>query len=295
MSFPKNYAFALVTAISVTLAPSLHAGGAFGLFDGFSSVCGSSCDSGCCDDSGDACCDSDGCCDSDCYGSSCDSLHGNSGFSLFKCGLFDKLGCDSGCDSDCCDSACDSGCGLGLGELGQKLRLPNLNDGCGSYISLYGGLNELNDVFDDGVRGDFNDGIALGGSIGRRLNKSFRTELEASYRTNTADNISDGAVTSEISGHLYTYAAMANLYYDVHQMKFWGITPHVGTGLGIAFTEGEGDLHIDDSNFAYQFMVGTSRQFRPGITYFSEYRYFSVDDNPDLHMNSFFYGLRFDL
>ena len=245
----KLHALAMVTVFSVTLAPSLYAGGPFGLFDGCDQACdgigGASCDSGCCL-SGDS-----GCADSACA---------------------DNAGC--------CDSGCDS-----MGCLGG---------GCGDYISLFGGVNELDDISDQGDLFRFNDGIALGGAIGRRLGKSWRGELEASFRTNTADRVTGPGLNEDFSGHLYTYAGMANLYYDLHQFPIFGVTPYGGAGLGFAILDGDGDLDPDETDFAYQFMLGTSRELRPGVSTVSEYRYFKVDANPDLDMNTYFFGLRLD-
>lgn len=174
-----------------------------------------------------------------------------------------------------------------------------LSGGCGSYISLFGGWNELDDLSDDDFRIEFNDGIALGGAIGRRLGTSFRGELETSFRTNTSDFASDGTTTADVSGHLYTYAGMANLYYDIHQFKIFSLTPYVGAGLGLAVIDGDfnvGGTSIDlnTEEFAYQFIVGTTKQLRTGVALFSEYRHFNVDSNPDLEMDTFTYGLRFD-
>jgi opacity protein-like surface antigen len=174
-----------------------------------------------------------------------------------------------------------------------------LSGGCGSYVSLWGGWNELDDLADDNIRIEFNDGIALGGAIGRRLGTSFRGELETSVRTNTSGIATDGTTTADISGHLYTYAGMANLYYDAHQLQMLGITPYVGAGLGLAvidgdFTIGTTDVDLNDEDFAYQFIIGGSKQIRAGVAAFSEYRSFTVDTKPELDMDTFVFGLRID-
>ena len=170
-----------------------------------------------------------------------------------------------------------------------------LSGGCGSYVSLFGGYNELDKLSGEGVRINFNDGIALGGAIGRRFSKSFRGELEGSFRTNTLDDVSIGAASIDASGHLYTYAGMANLYYDLHQVQFFGYSPYAGVGLGFAVVDGSKILSdIDETEFAHQYIVGTSKQLRPGVTMFSEFRNFNVDLNPDLDMDTYLFGLRFD-
>lgn len=174
-----------------------------------------------------------------------------------------------------------------------------LSGGCGSYISLFGGWNELDSISGDGVRIDFNDGIALGGAIGRQLGNNFRGELESSVRTNTFDSATVGAATADVSGHLYTYAGMANLYYDLNQFQMLGITPYAGAGLGVAFVDGDAEIagsstKLDDEDFAYQFIVGGSMQLRRGVAGFSEYRNFNVDLDPELNMDTFTFGLRFD-
>jgi opacity protein-like surface antigen len=56
-----------------------------------------------------------------------------------------------------------------------------------------------------------------------------------------------------------------------------------GAGAGYAFVEGEltspsFSVNIDDSGFAYQFIVGVSRAISCRADVFAEYRYFAVED-----------------
>ena len=214
------------------------------------------------------------------------SLFAGGPFGLFEgCNKACDLGCASSCASGC-DSGYDSGGCLGGG-------------GCGSYVSLFGGFNQLDDLSEAPLRIEFNDGLALGGSIGRQLSHGFRGELEASIRTNTGDIATDGMATIDASGHFITYAGMANLYYDIRQLSTLGVTPYVGAGLGLAIVDGELNVgavnsKLNTEDFAYQFIVGGSKQIRSGVAAFSEYRNFNVESNPDLEMDTFIFGLRFD-
>lgn len=223
-------------------------------------------------------------------------------------GLFsDRHCCDSTCDACCgvaggdCDSVCDSGCDTcGCGDhqvashaLGNLFR----RDCCtGTYCSLMGGWNSINDYNGDDSefpippptpairRGTFNDGWTIGAAHGRRFNRAVRGELEFAFRSNTASEwFVNGAPAGAWSGHFYSYSIMANLYHDFANCSVMGWTPYAGAGVGIAFLDGNFqtaalDLEIDDQEFAYQFMAGGSRSLTSSVDLFLEYRYFATTD-----------------
>lgn len=87
---------------------------------------------------------------------------------------------------------------------------------------------------------------------------------------------------------------MANGYYD-HEMGNSPLTPYVGVGLGIADT----DLNLagtsvgDETNLAYQFMVGLGYEVAPNVVLTGGYRYFGIFDTEAPNSHEFNLGARF--
>jgi opacity protein-like surface antigen len=259
---------AMVTALShVYSSPNASARGLFGLFD--DARC---CDSACCDTPCSACRGETNCC------------HGN------ECDLLGDSCRDSGCDGGC--GRCDD-CLLPSHACGNLFQ----RDCCSrNYCSLIGGWTGLNDYNGDDSenpippptpairRGTFDDGWAIGIAHGRRFNRAVRGELEFAFRSNAADQwFVNGNRAGNWSGHFYSYSLMANLYHDFSSFSLLSWTPYVGTGIGIAFLDGDFqtatlDLEIDDQEFAYQFIVGGSRSLTSNIDLLLEYRYFATTD-----------------
>ncbi len=73
------------------------------------------------------------------------------------------------------------------------------------------------------------------------------------------------------------------------------LTPYVGIGLGFvdADLEISGTSISDDTEFAYQFMVGAGYDISPNVVLTGGYRYFGIADSeaPDIH--EFNIGARF--
>ncbi|TWU33279.1 outer membrane protein [Novipirellula artificiosorum] len=200
-------------------------------------------------------------------------------------GLFDHGGCDSACEVECgceaigcdsnCDVACDSVC------CGSQ-------SSCG-YVSLFGGWNFLHDYTGESgnfdIIGGFSDGWAIGGALGRRIGNGFRAELEFAFRSNTADTFvaPRGRVAGEWSGHSFAYSGMGNVYYDVCDLQVAGITPYIGGGIGLAVVDADFEslglpIEIQDAAFAYQAIVGATKQLNRSVDLFAEYRYVGTTD-----------------
>ena len=161
------------------------------------------------------------------------------------------------------------------------------------------------------LRGTFSDGWAIAMAKGRRINESLRAEVEFGFRSNTADQWSVSGVTNDFSGHLYAYTGTVNLIKDLEVCQVAGITPYAGAGLGLAILYGDfstpaTEIIVDDAAFAYQFMIGGSRQINSSVELFAEYRYFAtttidvkngptdtVIDQNDPEFQNVFFGLRF--
>ncbi len=200
-------------------------------------------------------------------------------------------GCDSACGEARADSSCDNACDS-HGGYGDRLRsLWKSNDDCCPesccYVSLFGGWSFLHDYNSSdilgGANGRFSDGWAVGGAVGRRFGHGLRGEVETSFRSNTADQISALGATADWSGHVFGYTAMTNLYYDVASLQFAGVTPYVGGGIGVAAFDGDigtpiGPVDIHDAAFAYQGIVGAAKRFNRNLDLFAEYRYLGTTD-----------------
>jgi OmpA-OmpF porin, OOP family len=144
---------------------------------------------------------------------------------------------------------------------------------------------------------------ALGWGFGNGL----RAEIEGSYRSNGISGIStlrvDGRMlpVDSVSGNARTYAAMANVAYDIPFHPFGlPLSPYVGAGVGYAWLdlgnakgnepaiirqphndnyEGPSDISYGSAGaFAYQAMVGTSLPIGilPGLSATLEYRFFGT-------------------
>jgi OOP family OmpA-OmpF porin len=144
-------------------------------------------------------------------------------------------------------------------------------------------------------------------ALGWRLGDGFRAEIEGSYRSNGISDIFTRRVNGRsealdnFSGNVGTYAAMANLAYDLPVQAPWGLKPYIGAGVGYGWTgfngqNGGGEtiiFHLPQNNtytgpgvarwgtagaLAYQAMIGASLPVRGvrGLELTAEYRFFGT-------------------
>ena len=194
--------------------------------------------------------------------------------------------------------AAAGGFGSRIRGIGQGIFSP-VDSGCMNYkyTRLFGGVGYVDDVTEDGLTVDFDDGWGAGASLGRRIGRR-RLELETSYRHNSFDFL-DGDVIF-LNGNLSTTAGMANLTFD--WFKIGRSTFYTGSGIGLIY----GDLHVttgegaavDDEAFAYQGIFGLDRDLRNGMKGFVEYRYLGAefdfnDDDFDYDAQNVFFGFEF--
>lgn len=156
----------------------------------------------------------------------------------------------------------------------------------GNYISIYGGLNDLDDTSIDSsdagrISSDFDEGYGVGAAIGRWFDaqRHWRAEVEFAYRENDFDRIGRrGGGDAELSSQAY----MVNGYYDFRPNA--SFSPYVGAGVGIADVEVEdvpfsgGRLDDEDSVFAYQFIGGVGYGLTERVDLFGELRYLATDE-----------------
>ncbi len=162
----------------------------------------------------------------------------------------------------------------------------------GLYVSVHA-LGSNPKAHDDPTNVTFNMDYGYGGiaAVGYAVAYpkyvgGLRVELEASYRRQHLDDISDPdmvycllATSCEATGNFIVAAIMANVILDIHTRTPW--VPHIGVGYGrgrvyfedwvidgVAF----GDSSVD-TDF-YQVMVGLGYKISPGIIMDTEFRYF---------------------
>ncbi|NIR28416.1 MAG: AMIN domain-containing protein [Gammaproteobacteria bacterium] len=195
----------------------------------------------------------------------------------------------------------------------------------GAYLGFHGGATLLNDVqstYDDvlllvpGVGTDdtfetsLDIGFNGGAVIGYRFASRLRLEAEATYRSNSVDEIDILGVDFDADGDVSNFAAMANLFYDFDTGT--GFVPYIGGGAGISRVflndiELEGTNFVDDDDmvFAYQFGAGVAYPVTASASVSLDYRFFrtaepgfkDVDgdsfDSDEYESHSVMLGLRF--
>lgn len=166
----------------------------------------------------------------------------------------------------------------------------------GVYVSGQLGFSLLPTLTDEytWVGGSWTDnlstdtGLALGGAIGYAFD-SFRAEAEAGFQQNdldtsdwAANDVTWGSASgsdSFIDGDISSTSFFANGYYDIKNSS--AFTPFIGAGIGYANVEindyqtdiDDTPFSIDDSAFAYQFMLGASYAFNKNFSLDLSYRY----------------------
>jgi outer membrane protein OmpA-like peptidoglycan-associated protein len=183
----------------------------------------------------------------------------------------------------------------------------------GPYVSLGAGYNILQDEFlrsDTAISGipggrsvdpitgatgsntrfNWGEGFNGVGAIGYGLGNGIRIELEGDYYQNEINQRSGSPAAGTSSGHVGTYGAMGNVYYDLDLERFgvptFGLTPYIGAGAGyqwshlspITTINNDGTLdRVGGTNgsFAFQGIVGVAYPVPvvPGLDLTLEYRY----------------------
>ncbi len=203
------------------------------------------------------------------------------------------------------------------------------------YVSVFGGVNLLTDksaatsytsqtnrrlhttfTHTGAISEKSRTGFVLGGAVGLHLDKwvdGLRGELEASYRRNHIRGNWNTHITSHIrtggegsttdtlsaqgtiSGHMSTFAIMANVWYDIDIGS--KVKPYVGGGVGWArsrvafvaltttFNTSATGFANERNGFAYQLGAGVKYEIMRDTSIGIGYRYFRGPD-----VNIFFEG-----
>lgn len=194
-----------------------------------------------------------------------------------------------------------------------------------AYFGLRGSyaVTDTTDVQSTNIDYDqsYEDGYAASAFVGWVLDKNFRLELEAAYRSADLDSVyitrnlivpatEDNGYSA--SGDVQAGAMMVNLYYDLHLPKI-GVLPWIGAGLGGSYidykvSEPNSTLSAKDNTwvFSYQLMAGVTVPVSEGVSMSAAYRWFQTSqfdivDNfgetfeTDLTQNSIDLGIQFHL
>lgn len=130
---------------------------------------------------------------------------------------------------------------------------------------------------------ELDDGYALQGAVGYDYGM-VRSEIELSYRRNDADGHKrNGTVLANPGGEATSLAGMVNGYVDIPTGTI--VTPYVGLGVGFARVDADGydtsgTDFLDDGEtaLAYQGMAGLDFAIDDTLSFFTEYKYFAVDN-----------------
>ena len=82
-------------------------------------------------------------------------------------------------------------------------------------------------------------GIAVGYDFSRNLDMPFRMELEYAAYGSVSDNFHDDAHASSIELKESLQTVLFNVYYDLHDLTFWNVTPYVSAGAGVGILKSE--------------------------------------------------------
>jgi opacity protein-like surface antigen len=156
----------------------------------------------------------------------------------------------------------------------------------GAYATLAAGMNipSGGDALDLGrtppnIKFRFHDGVAVSLSGGYKWDPGFRTEVEVSYRGNSAKDFN--TIATPLSGHQTDLSFMGNLIYDINTRTRF--TPYLGGGVGVAMlwwknfaTAGSGQI-IDNgassTKLAFQAIVGVAYALGPDFEGTLDFRY----------------------
>ncbi|MEI6558749.1 MAG: OmpA family protein [Rhodospirillaceae bacterium] len=131
----------------------------------------------------------------------------------------------------------------------------------------------------DTVRFDTGPAGAL--SLGYGYGNGFRTEFEASVRSNNVNGLKNNTVARP-GGSTTTWGLMVNGLYDINTGT--AFTPYVGAGIGLGIVDAKltGNSTTiykgTDTQFAYQGIAGVSYAINDNLSLTTDYRYFATTD-----------------
>lgn len=169
------------------------------------------------------------------------------------------------------------------------------------YVSAFAGATFTNDTTLRGLVGgapqtvelEFDTGYVIGGALGHNYGDigngvGLRAEIELSYSDSDIDEIffsgNGPAAEINVGGDLTSTNLFVNALFDLPDLGNDLITPYVGGGIGVAFTDlnavyGPGVvLDSSQENFAAQAIIGASVRATENTDLFVEGRYTRIFD-----------------
>lgn len=199
--------------------------------------------------------------------------------------------------ADCGGRGCSRG--PGCGETGCD------SPPCGplyeqKYFSLFGGYADV-DNFEHKIGNgssefitgaNLRDGYAVGLAVGGVMTDYVRSEFEFTYRANDVASFFEQEFDTAgsllfsdrepASGVINSYSGMFNLIFDTCPRCVGSPALYLGGGLGGLYADGSFDtaaesFSVQNSSFAYQFILGVNYPVNERFDMFTEYRYLGAD------------------
>ena len=158
-----------------------------------------------------------------------------------------------------------------------------------TYVGIHGMWTDLKDIDFQVAPGSIDTEVDSGTGFGITLGRTYgqiRGEIEYTARMNDvkSHSLNGGAALPGSTGEVKSNAFMLNGYYDISTGS--AFIPYIGAGLGMAKVEFDNFgvapipdvLNDNESQFAYQFMVGGDFVTSDKLRLFAEYRYFTTSD-----------------
>ena len=160
------------------------------------------------------------------------------------------------------------------------------------YVSVFAGSSLPNDIkvnynsgaYSSSTSMHLKSGYLLGGAIGMEANDYLRGEIEYSRGRWEGKSywakVSGGVINSgDFPGTATANFLLANVWFDLKTQ--YPITPYVGGGLGIGWTDANLNDYAGDSygkDFAFQLGAGAKYSFSEHVSLDAGYRFKSIPD-----------------
>lgn len=175
----------------------------------------------------------------------------------------------------------------------------------GTYASVFGGVNWLENIKKHHHKFQFQTGYLVGASVGYEWCNNIRAEAEFAYRHNKLRHAhwSHSGEHQSWKGRnsVRTWSLLANMIYDFQLDCAW-LNPYVGFGIGYGNNKVVNDRWDNDegccnrncknrNGFAWQFIAGVAYPVTECFDLDIEYRYFQ--SHKHVRSNDLVFGGRF--
>jgi len=153
------------------------------------------------------------------------------------------------------------------------------------YFADSAGLSITDTLDFPGLNFSFRPGYNLGDALDYNMSR---------FRLGSVEFDEANGISSPINANLSTFTFMANGYYD-SEMPHSSLTSHIGTGLGLAGIEIDGDAFssVNEEDLGYQYRVELGFDVSPTTVLTAEYRFLGIDEPDEPNPHGFVFGARF--